>query len=309
MRDTFAKIVTEMASVDHRVTLLSGDIGNRMFDKFKHTAPERFFNCGIAEANMMSVACGMALKGLRPFIYTITPFNTTRCLEQIKVGAGYHEAPVIIIGTGSGLSYAELGATHHSFEDIAVVNVIPNMQILTPADKSELVVHMKESLDSGKPTYIRIGKKGEPDVLSQDSNMGIGKGSLLRDGDDIVLITSGPIISEALEAAQKIQDKLNKRVAVANIGSIKPIDHSLLEMLSTRFATWISVEEHSTIGGLGSELLRWINENKAGVNLAASLGIPDVFIHRLGKQEYMRSIIGLDSDGITKSVSDIVFRG
>ena len=109
MRDQFAREVTALAKEDRNIVLLSGDIGNRMFDNFKEIASERFFNCGIAEANMISTASGMALCGLKPIVYTITPFLTTRCLEQIKIGLAYHEAKVILVGTGSGLSYAELG--------------------------------------------------------------------------------------------------------------------------------------------------------------------------------------------------------
>ena len=113
MRDSFAREMTSLASIRKDLTLLSGDIGNRMFDGFKQVAPDRFLNCGIAEANMMSMAAGMALSGLRPVVYTITPFTTTRCLEQIRVGVAYHQSPVVIVGTGSGLSYSELGPTHH----------------------------------------------------------------------------------------------------------------------------------------------------------------------------------------------------
>ena len=128
MRNAFAQAMTDLAKERDDVCLLSGDIGNRMFDRYKEVAPGRFLNCGIAEANMMSMAAGMGLSGLRPVVYTITPFTTTRCLEQIRTGVAYHEAPVVIVGTGSGLSYAELGATHHS-EDLAIMRSIPNMRI------------------------------------------------------------------------------------------------------------------------------------------------------------------------------------
>ena len=126
MRNKFAEVIVKLARKRDDICLLSGDIGNRMFDDFKKVAPDRFLNCGIAEANMMSMAAGLALSGLRPIVYTITPFTTTRCLEQIRTGVAYHEAPVVIVGTGSGLSYAELGATHHSLEDLAVLRSIPN---------------------------------------------------------------------------------------------------------------------------------------------------------------------------------------
>ncbi len=128
MRNAFARELTRLAAEDERVVLLMGDIGNRLFDDFKARFPERFFNCGVAEANMMSTAAGMALCGLRPVVYTIVPFVTTRCLEQIRVDVCYHHAPVVIVGVGGGLSYASLGATHHACEDIALLRVLPGMQ-------------------------------------------------------------------------------------------------------------------------------------------------------------------------------------
>jgi len=148
MRDAFAREMTSLASERSDVTLLSGDIGNRMFDRFKQVAPERFFNCGIAEANMMSVAAGMALSGMRPVVYTIAPFTTTRCLEQIRVGVAYHKAPVVIVGTGSGLSYSELGPTHHSLEDMAILRTLPGINVVAPADSNELVAQLQEALNS-----------------------------------------------------------------------------------------------------------------------------------------------------------------
>ncbi|NDH58070.1 MAG: transketolase, partial [Betaproteobacteria bacterium] len=133
-------------------------IGNRLFDKLRAQSPRQFMNCGVAEANMMGVAAGMGLCGLRPIVYTITPFTTTRCLEQIRVDVAYHESPVMIVGTGSGLSYASLGPTHHSLEDFAIFRAIPNLQILAPWDAPSLRSLLRQAMLSGKPTYMRIGK-------------------------------------------------------------------------------------------------------------------------------------------------------
>ena len=159
MRDAFANEIKRLSETNKNVVLLSGDIGNRMFDKYKSVSPDRFFNCGIAEANMMSIASGMALCGLKPVIYTITPFTTIRCLEQIRIGVAYHNAPVVIVGTGSGLSYSELGPTHHSLEDIAILRAVPNINILTPSDKQELIIQLQEAISMNTPSYMRIGKK------------------------------------------------------------------------------------------------------------------------------------------------------
>jgi len=164
MRNAFADEITKLADEDKRVVLLSGDIGNRLFDPLKERAPDRFHNCGIAEANMMTVAAGMAICGLRPVAYTITPFITARCLEQIRVDVCYQRMPVIIVGTGSGLSYASLNATHHSCEDIASLRVLPNMTVLCPGDPLEVRLALRAAVKHDGPVYIRIGKKGEPAI-------------------------------------------------------------------------------------------------------------------------------------------------
>src|SRR6185437_5126918 len=134
MRNAFADELTKLGRADPRVVMLSGDIGNRLFDKFKAACPDRFYNCGVAEANMMGVAAGMAMSGLKPVAYTITPFVTTRCLEQIRVDVCYHNVPVTVVSVGAGMAYASLGPTHHACEDIALLRALPNMKIVCPAD-------------------------------------------------------------------------------------------------------------------------------------------------------------------------------
>ncbi len=306
MRSLFAKEITSIAKKNKKVVLLSGDIGNRMFDKFKDFAPERFINCGIAEANMMSLASGMALCGLRPVIYTITPFTTTRCLEQIKIGAAYHDANLLIIGTGSGLSYSELGPTHHSLEDIAVIRSIPGIRILTPSDPEELKVHLNESLLLNGPTYIRIGKKGEPNIFSKNNNLGIGKANLLKKGSDVLIITMGPIVSEALKASNDLSGE-NIDVAVATIGSIKPLDKKfLIEQITRNYKYWITLEEHGLVGGLGSLILEWALENSYLSKLKLKrIAVESKFINRLGNQDYTRKILKLDSSGIKETIKKL----
>tara|TARA_Y100001933_G_scaffold236651_1_gene258810 strand:+ start:696 stop:1613 length:918 start_codon:yes stop_codon:yes gene_type:complete len=302
MRNAFAKEMTELAQERNDVCLLSGDIGNRMFDQYKKVAPSRFLNCGIAEANMMSMAAGMGLSGLRPVVYTITPFTTTRCLEQIRTGVAYHEAPVVIVGTGSGLSYAELGATHHSLEDMAILRSIPNMRICAPADSIELVAQLRQAIEEGQPTYIRIGKKGEQNLLEEHKEVGIGKANLLRQGENILLIGVGPIISEGLRASKELEGK-GIKIGVASMGSIKPLDEQFLkDRIDEGYTRWISLEEHHRIGGLGSALLEWIYDNAKNEIKIERMGIVDKFIHKLGTQDFVRRSEGLTADSIIKQV-------
>jgi transketolase len=301
MRDAFAREMTALAAQRDDVILLSGDIGNRMFDRYKEVAPERFVNCGIAEANMMSLAAGMALSGLRPVIYTIAPFTTTRCLEQIRVGVAYHQAPVVIVGTGSGLCYAELGPTHHSLEDMAILRTMPGMNVVAPADSGELVAQLREALDSPDPTYMRIGKKDEPLLHTDTERLGIGKAHLLRDGTDLLLIGVGPILREGLQAAKALA-LTGISVAVASLGGVKPLDEPFLASMAERFPHWLSLEEHGITGGLGSALLEWLSDSGGPAVRLRRLGVPDAFLHELGDQTFARRQLGLDAGGIARTI-------
>lgn len=302
MRDSFARFMTAIAKEREDVCLLSGDIGNRMFDKYKEVAPKRFFNCGIAESNMMSVAAGMALSGIRPVVYTITPFTTTRCLEQIKIGAAYHDVPIIIVGTGSGLSYSELGPTHHSLEDIAIIRSLPNIRIMAPSDSEELKIALQYAIEAEGPSYIRIGKKGEPDLGPGAYQQHSTNARILRDGSDAALIGIGPILGEGLVAAE-ILAKKGIDLEVTSMSSVKPLDKEFLQSLSGRITTWVTLEEHSISGGLGTAVIEWINDVGSPIRVTR-IGTPDRFINRLGNQEFTRKELGINAESIACAIEE-----
>lgn len=300
MRNAFAKEVTELAKFDKRVVLLSGDIGNKLFDDFKKVDSDRFYNCGIAEANMMGVAAGMALSGFRPIIYTITPFTTTRCFEQIRVDVCYHQAPVIIVGTGSGLSYAELGPTHHSLEDLAILRTLPGLCVLAPCDAIEMRLVLRAALQQSHPVYIRIGKKGEPIIHSVPPHFEIGKCITVRQGNNIVLLTAGTMMPEALKAADLLDQK-GISTEVVSMHSIKPLDDAYLTLAAKRFELVITIEEHGLIGGLGSAVSEWYVKNNIHV-AQMNFGTSDEFMHEIGSQEYAREKYGLTAENIATNV-------
>ena len=251
---------------------------------------------------MMSIAAGLAMSGLRPVVYTITPFVTARCFEQAKISVGYHEANVLIIGTGSGLSYSELGATHHSLEDISIMSSIPNMRVLAPSDPNELKFLIEEALQIEGPTYIRIGKKGEPVVTNHIKKINIGKANLVKDGSDFLILAIGPIINEALEAASKIESETSLKISVASMNSVKPMDYEFLEkMINKEFKAWITLEEHGFEGGIGSKINNWLFKNEKNIQVS-NLNTPNNFIHILGKQDYVRKKLGIDSIAIYKKI-------
>jgi transketolase len=299
MRNAFAAEITALAATNQRVVLLSGDIGNRLFDDFKARCPGRFYNCGVAEANMIGLAAGMAMSGLRPVAYTITPFITTRCLEQIRVDICYHHVPVIVVGTGSGLSYASLGATHHSCEDIAFLRVLPHMHVICPGDPVEVKLALRAALAQEEPVYIRLGKKGEPVVHKQPVDFVIGKGIVLRPGKDVCLLSTGNMLAVAMRAGDKLAE-MGVSAQVVSLHTVKPLDEELLADAFARFQVVVTIEEHSLLGGLGSSIAEWVVDRPRQKASLLRFGTADHFMHEAGNQEYARRYYGLTAEKVVE---------
>ena len=301
MRNAFAKAVTELSDSHPELVLLAGDIGNRLFDKFKEKYPSRFYNCGVAEANMTGVASGLAASGLYPITYTITPFNTVRCLEQIRLDVCYPNLPVIVVGTGAGLSYAGLGATHHSMEDIAILRTLPNMHVVCPADPVEVSLAVKDALRLKRPTYIRLGKKGEPVIHLTEPKFEIGRGIVMCEGSDVAILGVGNMLPVALEAAAQLQLQ-GVSAKVVSLHTIKPLDTTLLKQLFAEHQLVVVLEEHGLIGGAGSAVLEWGNANRADLGKLVCFGGPDCFLSACGDQEEARILLGLTPEKITEQI-------
>lgn len=301
MRDAFASELTSLASKDSRVVMLSGDIGNRLFDKYKAAFPDRFYNCGVAEQNMMSVAAAMASSGLRPIAYTITPFITMRCLEQIRVDVCYHDAPVVIVGVGAGLSYAALGATHHSLEDVACLRALPGMSVVCPGDPVEAGLALRAALRHPGPVYLRLGKKGEPVVHKTAPDFSIGRAIVLKPGKKVALLSCGTLLPESWAAASELERR-GVSTELVSFHTVKPLDEALLAEAFSRFELVATVEEHGLIGGLGSAVAEWACERQPLKARLCRIGAPDAFLREAGEQEFARRRFGLDAESITARV-------
>ena len=304
MRNAFARELTRLADSDPRVVLLMGDIGNRLFDEFKARFPERFFNCGIAEANMMSVAAGMAMCGLRPVVYTIVPFVTARCLEQIRVDVCYHHAPVVIVGVGGGLSYASLGATHHACDDLALLRVLPGIKIVCPGDPTEVRLALQGALAQDDPVYLRLGKKGEPMVHGEEPVFEIGRGIVLRVGTGITLLSTGNLLPTAVEVADRLEAE-GLTVRLVSFHTVKPLDEALLQDSFADGVLVVTLEEHSVIGGLGGAVAEWLSEQSPQRARLLRIGTPDRFFHEAGGQSYARQRLGLDAEAIVRRIVEV----
>ncbi len=302
MRNAFAQQITALGKQDPRVVLLSGDIGNRLFDEFKATCPGRFYNCGVAEANMIGVAAGLAMNGLRPVCYTIAPFVTYRCMEQIRVDVCYHDVPVTIVGTGAGLAYASLGATHHSCEEMGMLRLLPGMSVLAPADEWEVRAAVKAALRHPHPVYIRLGKKGEPVVHTAEPEFRIGRAIPMRSGDAVCLLAAGTVLPMSILAAD-ILGQRNVSTAVYSVHSIKPLDTELMAAVFARFKLVATVEEHSVLGGLGGAVAEWAGELPSPRPRHLRFGTGDEFLHETCEQEEARAHFGLTAVAIADRIS------
>ena len=304
MRNTFAKKLSECASADKRITLLSGDIGNRLFDTFKARFIDRFINCGVAEQNMTGVAAGLAMQGFLPVTYTIAPFCTARCLEQIRVDIAYHNLPVTIVSVGAGLSYAGLGPTHHSCEDIAFLRSIPNMRIFCPATPIELEAILPYVFENPSPTYIRMGKKGEGEFHNNPINSeSICRPVKVSNGENVCLIAVGTIIDEVVFAQTKLQNH-GINAAVYSLPMIKPLPLGALKGLFSNYSRIAIVEEHSLIGGVSSAIAELVVDGDLPAQKLIRVGTSDHFFEKAGSQKFARSVMGISSDDIVKKFMD-----
>lgn len=301
MRNAFAEELTELAARDSRIVLLSGDIGNRLFDRFRSQFPDRFYNVGVAEADMISIAAGLALGGLRPVTYTIASFAVYRAIEQIRVDVCYHNLPVVMVGAGSGLGYASNGVTHHSCEDLAMLRVIPNLTIACPADALELRSLLRHALQSPTPVYLRIGKKGEPRVHAEVPDLSLGMALRVRSGSDVVVLSTGTLLPEVLAAAEILASQ-RVSVEVFSYPTIKPLNRAVLVDAFRDRRLVVTVEEHSRLGGLGGAVAEWAATQTGLTGRLLSLGTPDHFLHETTDQDAARARTGLTRAPLAESI-------
>lgn len=304
MRDSFINSIYKATKENREVLCLVGDIGAFLLRNYIKDFPGNYYNLGAAEANMIGVAAGLAMSGKIPFVYTITPFVTARCFEQVKVDVCYNETNVKLVGIGSGISYSTMGPTHHSLEDVAIMSALPNMIIISPSDPQEVEEAVAAAVKCFGPVYIRLTLSVKP-LDYQREKFEIGKARVVEKGTDAAFIATGDMVSIALEAAQ-ILKKDNINCYVVNMHTIKPIDEALIKKLSQQCKAIVSVEEHSTMGGLGSAVSRIMSQYSNNKALLKIMGFEDVFVkgYSLDKLKIFKKY-GLSVNHLVKEMKKI----
>lgn len=300
MRIAFVDTLTKLAEEDDRVWLITGDLGFSVFEPFRDRFPDRYLNVGVAEQDMIGVAAGLALMGMRPYVYSISTFASMRAYEQIRDDVCYQKLPVVIIGGGSTFSYSTFGCTHMPLEDTALMRALPGMQVVMPGDPKEVSSLLRAIHESGKPAYMRIAKRGEPVVHEPSTPLMLGKAVMLRDGTDATLMVSGRLLPTALEAAAALAAQ-GVHVRVVSMHTIKPLDSEAIHRAVDETGIIVTCEEHSVVGGLGEAVAAEVARMGRGIPLA-TLGVPDEFPSGVGSQEYFLNRYGLTASDIEKTI-------
>ncbi len=302
-REAYGKALAEFGAKYENLIVLDADLAAATkTGTFKKAFPERFFDCGIAENNMIDVAVGLALSGKIPFASSFAMFAAGRSFEQVRNSIGYARTNVKIGATHAGVTVGEDGATHQCLEDIALMRAIPNMVVLNPADAVEAKALVQQAIEHYGPVYLRFGRAAVPVLFDENDKTEIGKGKVLKDGTDATIVATGYMVHLALEAAELLAaEGISARVV--NIHTIKPLDDALLLACAKETGAMVTAEEHSVIGGLGSAVC----ESLAAVCPVPVLrvGVEDTF-GRSGKVQPLLEYYGLTAQNIAQKVKDAV---
>lgn len=300
MRGTFVKTLCEIAERDDRVVLMTGDLGFTVLEGFREKFPKRFYNVGVAEQNMVGLATGLAESGLIPFCYSIGTFASLRPFEFIRNGPVLHHLPVRIVGLGAGFEYGTAGMTHYSLEDIGVLRTQPGLDIVAPADFEQTRSALLQTWDVAEPVYYRLGKDDRSTMPGLEGRFARGHAQNVREGDDLLIFTCGPISLEVAAAAAELADKQHIESRVVVVASISPPPEAdLVEALGRhRFA--LTVETHYANGGLGSLVAETIATHGLGTRLVR-LAVHGRTGGRSGSPANMYARHGLDRAGIVRA--------
>jgi transketolase len=304
MRKTCFEKVYTLAKSHDDVVFVGSDLGAGVLDRFKQEMPERFLMEGVSEQHLIGMSAGLAREGFTVYVSTIATFLTRRAYEQIVLDAALHRLKIRLLGIGGGLVYAPLGPTHLAIDDIALMRAVPKMAVIAPSDAVEMARVMDASYGHPGPLYIRIAKGSEPIVTPENRRFTIGKGYLVRKGTDVLVVTTGVTQQLAWNAAE-ILTKTGVSVAILHLPTVKPIDVRILNNLASTIRRVVTVEEHSSIGGLGSAVYDSFQD--AGIPVrSARIALPDSFPAGYGSQADMMDRNGVSSVRVVREVTKLL---
>jgi len=301
MRDTFVKTLIELAKKNKNIELITGDLGFGVLKPFWEQLPDQFTNAGIAEQNMTTVAAGMALEGKTVFTYSIGNFPTLRCLEQIRNDCAYHHANVKIVCVGGGFVYGSLGMSHQATEDLAIMRALPDVVVMAPGDLVEAEEATKAIADYPGTCYLRLGRGGEKRIHDCIPDFRIGKAIRVRDGEKVVIFSTGAIFEE-VQGAYEILNSRGYAPAVYTFPTVKPIDAGVIRACAEKFDLIVTCEEHNIVGGFGSAVAEVLSEMQQRKAALLRIGLDDRYATRVGNQKYLREQYGMSAEQIARRI-------
>lgn len=302
MRTQILSAIAKLMQNDPDIYFLTGDLGFHALEEIQSQFPDRFLNCGIAEQNMIGFASGLALTGKKVYVYSIIPFLTMRCFEQIRNDICLHNLPVTLLGVGSGLTYGVLGNSHYALEDIGILSTLPNMRIISPCDGVEGELLIPKLYQTPSPTYIRLGK-AKQNLTDPNSDFDLSKPRLVRDGSDITILATGDIISIAIETARHLETQ-GISTQVVHVFSLKPIDPDSLLPYCQNKKYVFTLDEHFQAGGLNSLIASIFVQHK-NLPILKGFFVPQQFSSTIGSHDFMRQKHGLTAPQISASIKQI----
>ncbi len=305
MRNDFVRQMLVEMKRNPSLYFLTADLGFNALEPIEKAFPKRFINVGISEQHMIGMAAGLALEGKKVVAYSIASFATMRPFEMIRDDVCYHDLDVTIVGVGGGFNYGAAGVTHHTIEDVAIMRALPRMRVVVPGYSWEAREATKVVMRSKGPFYLRLGKSPGAAYEKKDFSFALGKGYVVREGRDIVLISTGNVLDLACQTAALLERRGNT-VCVISMPSVKPLDRALIRKVQKNAKGVFTIEEHSTIGGLGTAVkeVLWDSESKVKFH---AFGFPaDSFVRDVGGRDYLLEKVGLSAHAIAKKISTYV---
>jgi len=328
MRTAFIKKLVELAEVDSEIYLIIGDYGYSVVELFRDKFPDRFINAGISEQGMIGIAAGLALAGKKVFVYSIVPFVTMRCFEQVRIDLCYQNLPVRVVGIAAGLAFGPAATTHHSMEDLALMCSLPNMTVVSPANSFDVQELLPQINKLPGPVYLRLGRGGpgmaypvglldpvRPDSARPELVEGVegsqerGYQRGIKFGQPVEVVPSnknlflvtGDMFSVAFDVVKKLRE-LGIDCGLVNMHTIKPLSLEFILSKVNLLQAVFTLEEHGAIGGLGQQVAAFLCQNLNKKVLFKSFCLPDVYFHRIGSRDYLLKKVGLDAESICADV-------
>lgn len=304
MRNSYKTAIYRLMQENPKLIAVFADSGTEEYDLVRRDMPNRIVECGIAEANAVGVAAGLASCGFIPIIYGMGAFFAYRAFEFIRDDVCVQKRNVKIVGSGGGIGYNNLGPTHHSTEDVAVMTALPNMCVLAPSTPREVEPVMRKAIEYVGPVYIRFGKAYEEEIFVETPLVEIGKASIVREGEDVTVFVMGSMIADVLKSAEILAND-NISVEVINMTSLKPIDRNAIIQAAQRTKRFLVVEEHNYYGGLRSLIADVVAEYGLAVSFDF-ISFMDEYCYEYGWRQEIRKKYGISVEGIIEKIRKLV---